>query len=102
MILPLASARTEIANVLSSILYVYGIIIFVYIVVQLLFNAGIRPPYSRSSNAILQFLRDVCEPYLRLFRRLLPSMGGWDFSPMLALLTLYVVNSVIVLGLIHG
>jgi YggT family protein len=102
MILQLATARTEIANVLSSILYVYGIIIFVYIVVQLLFNAGIRPPYSRSSNAILQFLRDVCEPYLRLFRRLLPSMGGWDFSPMLALLTLYVVNSVIVLGLIHG
>jgi YggT family protein len=102
MILPLASARTEIADVLSSILYVYGIIIFVYIVVQLLFNAGIRPPYSRASNAILQFLRDTCEPYLRLFRRLLPGMGGWDFSPILALLTLYVVNSVIVLGLIHG
>ncbi|MCW3033001.1 MAG: YggT family protein [Solirubrobacteraceae bacterium] len=102
MILPLGTARTEIANVLSSILYVYGIIIFIYIVVQLLFSAGIRPPYSRTSNAILQFLRDVCEPYLRVFRRLLPSMGGWDFSPMLALLTLYVVNSVIVLGLIHG
>jgi len=98
----LATARTEIADILSSILYVYGIIIFLYIVVQLLFNAGIRPPYSRTSNAILQFLRDVCEPYLRLFRRLIPGMGAWDFSPVLALLTLYVVNRVIVLDLIHG
>lgn len=102
MILPLASARTEIADVVSSILYVYGIIIFLYIVVQLLFNAGIRPPYSRTSDAVLQFLRDVCEPFLRVFRRLVPGMGGWDFSPMLALLTLYVVNRVIVLDLIHG
>jgi YggT family protein len=100
--LPIATARTEIADILSSILYVYGLIIFLYIVVQLLFNAGIRPPYSRTSNAILQFLHDVCEPYLRLFRRLIPGMGGWDFSPVLALLTLYVVNRVIVLGLIHG
>jgi YggT family protein len=98
----LATARTEIADILSSILYVYGIIIFLYIVVQLLFNAGIRPPYSRTSNAVLQFLHDVCEPYLRLFRRLIPGMGGWDFSPLLALLTLYVVNRVIVLDLIHG
>jgi YggT family protein len=102
VILPLASARTEIADVVSSILYVYGIIIFLYIVVQLLFNAGIRPPYSRTSDAVLQFLRDVCEPFLRVFRRLVPGMGGWDFSPMLALLTLYVVNRVIVLDLIHG
>ncbi len=98
----LATARTEIADVLSSIIYVYGIIIFVYIVVQLLFNAGIRPPYSRTMGAVLQFLHDTCEPYLRLFRRMLPSMGGLDFSPMLALITLYVVNRVIVLGLIHG
>ena len=98
----LATARTEFADILSSILYVYGIIIFLYIVVQLLFNAGIRPPYSRASSAVLQFLHDVCEPYLRVFRRFLPGMGGWDFSPILALLTLYVVNRVIVLGLIHG
>jgi len=90
--------------VLSSIIWVYSILIFIYIVVQLLFNAGLRPPYSRTSGALLQFLRDVCEPFLRLFRRLLPGMGlgGWDFSPILALLTLYVVNQVIVLDLIHG
>ncbi len=100
--LVLASARTEVADVISSIIYVYSILIFLYIVVQLLLNAGIRPPYSRTTSAVMQFLHDTCEPYLRLFRRVLPNMGGWDFSPILALLVLVVVNRVVVQGLIHG
>ena len=100
--MPLATARTEIAGILSSIIYVYTILIFVHIVVQLLFQAGIRIPYSRATNSILQFLRDVCEPFLRLFRRWVPGMGAWDFSPMLAVITLVIVNRVVVEGIIHG
>ncbi len=98
----LATARTEIAGVLSAIIYVYTIIIIVYIVIQLLFAAGLRPPYSRTSNAVLQFLRDTVEPFLRLFRRLLPSFGGWDFSPILAIISLQLINSIVVQNLIHG
>jgi uncharacterized protein YggT (Ycf19 family) len=100
--MPLATARTELAGVLSTIIYVYEILIIVHIVVQLLFAAGLRPPYSRTSNAVLQFLRDTVEPFLRLFRRLLPSLGGWDFSPILALISLQLINSIVVQGLIHG
>jgi YggT family protein len=102
MLIPLATARTEIAGVLSTIIYVYEILIIVHIVVQLLFAAGLRPPYSRASNAVLQFLRDTVEPFLRLFRRLLPSLGGWDFSPILALISLQLINSIVVQGIIHG
>jgi YggT family protein len=98
----LATARTEIAGVLSTIIYVYIIVIIVHIVVQLLFAAGLRPPYSRASNAVLQFLRDTVEPFLGLFRRMLPSFGGWDFSPIIAIFTLQIVNLVVVQGLIHG
>lgn len=97
-----ASARVDIAGVLSAALYVYTILIIMYIVVQLLFSAGLRPPYSRAGNAVLQFLRDTVEPFLRLFRRLLPSFGAIDFSPLLAIITLQIVNSLIVEGLIHG
>lgn len=100
--MPLATARTELAGVLSTIIYVYEILIIVHIVVQLLFAAGLRPPYSRASNAVLQFLRDTVEPFLRLFRRLLPSLGGWDFSPILALISLQLINSIVVQGIIHG
>ncbi|HEY0515681.1 MAG TPA: YggT family protein [Solirubrobacteraceae bacterium] len=98
----LASARTDIAGVLSAALYVYTLLIIVYIVVQLLFSAGLRPPYTRASNAALQFLRDTVEPFLRLFRRLIPAFGPIDFSPILAILTVQIVNSVLVAGLIHG
>ena len=98
--MPLASTRGDIAGVISTIIYVYEILIIVFIVVQLLFAAGLRPPYSRASNAVLQFLRDTVEPYLRLFRRFLPSFGGWDFSPILALITLQLINSIVVEGII--
>jgi YggT family protein len=100
--LVLATARTEIAGVLSAIIWVYTILIFVFIVIQLLFSAGLRMPYSRTSDAVLQFLRDTVEPFLRIFRRMIPGMGGLDFSPILAVFTLYLINRFIVQGLIHG
>jgi uncharacterized protein YggT (Ycf19 family) len=98
----IASARTGIADFLSTLIYVYTLLIIAYIVTNLLFAAGVRPPYSRATDSILGFLRDVCEPFLRIFRRVIPSLGGWDFSPILAIITLQVVNSVIVGGIIHG
>lgn len=98
----LATARTEIAGYLSTLIYVYTLLIILYIVIQLLFSVGVRPPYSRATDGILGFVRDVCEPFLRLFRRLMPSFGAIDFSPMLAIISLYIVNAVVVQGLIHG
>ncbi|HTU77592.1 MAG TPA: YggT family protein [Solirubrobacteraceae bacterium] len=98
----LASARTEVADYISTVIYVYTLIIIVYIVVNLLFSAGIRPPYSRTTDRVLGFLRDVCEPFLRIFRRWAPRFGGLDLSPLLAILTLYIINLVIVQGVIHG
>jgi uncharacterized protein YggT (Ycf19 family) len=97
-----ASARTQIADFLSALIYVYTLLIILYIVVNLLFTAGLRPPYSRTTDSILGFLRDVCEPYLRIFRRVIPAFGGLDFSPILAIITLQIVNSVVVAGIIHG
>ena len=51
---------------------------------------------------MLGFLRDICEPFLRIFRRLIPSFGGFDFSPILAIITLQIVNTIVVNDLIHG
>jgi len=98
----IASARTEIAGYLSTVIYVYTLLIVCYIVVQLLFAAGLRPSYSRTIDAVLTFLRDVCEPFLRIFRRMLPSFGGIDFSPIVAILVLGLINAIVVQDLIHG
>ena len=69
-------------------------------------STTIMPPWScgllRVTDSVLSFLRDVCEPFLRLFRRVIPSFGGIDFSPFLAILTLQILNSVVVGRIIHG
>ncbi len=102
MTLVLASARVEIANYLSTLIYVYTLLILVHIVVNWLFAFGLRPPYSPALNAVLGFLRDVCEPFLRIFRRVLPSFGAIDFSPIVAILVLGIVDRVVVQGILHG
>jgi YggT family protein len=96
----LASARTDVAGFLSTLIYVYILMIFLYIVIQLLFSMGVRPPYSRSSDRVLGFLHDICEPFLRIFRRFAPRVGALDLSPTLAIITLYIVNIVVVQGII--
>ena len=98
----LASARTDVAGFLSTAIYVYSLLIFLYLIIQLLFSVGLRPPYSLTFDRVFGFLREISEPLLRMFRRLLPPFGGLDLSPLLALLALNVFNVVIVGGVIHG
>ena len=98
----LASARTDIAEYLSTLIYVYTLLIILYIVIQLLFSVGLRPPYSRVTDIVMGFLRDICEPFLRIFRRLIPSFVGIDLSPLLAIITLEILNGIVVQGFIHG
>jgi YggT family protein len=100
-VIALASTRSDIASYVGTLFLVYIIIIFVYILLNLMFSLGLRTPYSRWSDAILNFLRDVSEPYLRLFRRFIPTVGMFDFSPIVAILVLYILRAVIT-NLISG
>jgi YggT family protein len=92
-------ARRQIADFLAALISVYTIIIIAWIVVSFVFALGARVPYSRVINAILDFLRDVTEPYLRIFRRLPLRIGPLDLSPIVAILVLRIVGGIIV-GLI--
>jgi uncharacterized protein YggT (Ycf19 family) len=91
----------DIANYVSALFTVYIVLIFLYILMNLLFSFGMRLPYARWSDAVLTFLRDVCEPYLRLFRRFIPPLGMFDFSPIVGIFVLYIVRTVVV-NLISG
>jgi YggT family protein len=64
---------------------VYVLLIFAYIL-----TSWVRLPYSPTLNRIQRFLYDVCEPYLRLFRRFLPAFGPLDLSPIVAVFTLVI------------
>ena len=90
-----AITRSDIADYVSALFLVYIIIIFVHLLLNMMFGMGLRPPYSRWTDAILGFLRDVSEPYLGLFRRFIPTVGMFDFSPLLAFIVLFILRTLI-------
>ena len=92
-------ARRQIADFLSALINVYSLIIIAWIIVSWVLSFGVRLPYSRPVNAVLDFLRDVSEPYLRIFRRLGLQIGPMDLSPIIAIILLQVVGGLLV-GLI--
>src|SRR4051812_26569712 len=96
-----ADTRSEIADLLASVLLVYTIIIIAWVVASLVFSLGVRVPYSRPLNAVLDFLRDCTEPYLRLFRRLPLRVGPLDLTPMVAIIVLAVGGNLVV-NIVHG
>lgn len=101
MTLVAAVTRGDVANYVSALILVYIVLIFIHILLTMLFSFGMRMPYARWTDAVLNFLRDICEPYLRLFRRFIPPLGAFDLSPMVAIIVLYIVRVVIV-NLIAG
>ena len=100
-LLPLAAARQEVADFLGALLTVYVLLILAYIVMNLLFAFGARPAYNRYVDMVMTFLRQVAEPYLRIFRRFIPPLGPFDFSPIVAIIVLQVVGGLII-SAIHG
>jgi YggT family protein len=94
-------SRGDIANFLAALILVYTICIVGWVVLSLIFSLGVRVPYNRVLNAVMDFLRDVSEPFLRLFRKLPLRIGPLDLSPMVAIIVLQIGGSIVV-GLIRG
>jgi YggT family protein len=94
----LADAVSTVQDFVIVFVYVYVLLIFVYIILS-----WVRLPYSTWSNRIQRFLYDVCEPYLRLFRRVLPSLGPLDLSPLVGTIVLIALQVIVVrlLGKLH-
>ena len=91
--------RENIAEFVNALFNVYSLCIVAWIVISFVFALGARVPYNRAVNGVMDFLRDVSEPFLRIFRRLGLRAGPIDFSPIVALIVLRLAQSVIV-GLI--
>jgi len=90
MTLAEAITRVDIANYVNALFEVYILLIFIYVL-----SSWIRLPYSPWLRRAQDFLRDVCEPYLRLFRRILPSFGPLDLSPVVAVIVLVILMRVV-------
>jgi uncharacterized protein YggT (Ycf19 family) len=94
---PILDAISRIETFVSVFATVYGLVIIAYII-----TSWIRMPYSL--NPVQRFLYDVCEPYLRLWRRMLPlTVGPMDLSPIVAIIALGIVAKIVIalLDLLH-
>ena len=86
----LFDAVDKVQNFVDVFIYVYVIVIFVYIL-----TSWIPLPYSPALSRVQRFLYDVCNPYLRVFRRVVPPLGPLDLSPVVAIFALFVLMRVI-------
>jgi uncharacterized protein YggT (Ycf19 family) len=86
----LADAATSVQRFVSVFVGVYVLLIFAYIIVSWI-PGGASPTLER----VRQFLYDVCEPYLRLFRRFIPMVGPLDLSPIVAVFSLYILGMLV-------
>jgi uncharacterized protein YggT (Ycf19 family) len=77
-------------NFLTALYYVYTILIFLYILMS-----WVQLPYNVWVGRIRTFLHDTVEPYLGIFRRLVPPLGGFDLSPIIALIVLQLVYQIV-------
>jgi YggT family protein len=88
--------RNDIADYVNAVFLVYLILILV----RILLSWIPRMPYNPVLHAVVTFVHDVTDPYLRLFRRILPPLGtggfGLDLSPIIAIIVLYIVQAIVV------
>ena len=49
------------------------------------------------NNFIVEFLEAICEPYLKIFRKIIPPFGMLDISPIAALVVLSVIENLIIM-----
>ena len=97
----LAVDRTDVADYLNTLLLVYLVLIFVRIIMTWI----PRIPYNRWLDMVLTFVKDVTDPYLNLFRRIIPTVrmgpGALDLSPIVATFVLIIVGEIVV-SAVHG
>ncbi len=96
-----AITRGDVADYVGTLILVYTILIIVWVIMSYI----PRMPYNRVLSAVVGFVNDVVEPYLRIFRRFLPPLkigpGALDLSPIVGFLVLQIVGGIVV-GLIRG
>lgn len=92
-----AITRLDIARYVETLIWIYTILILI----KILLSWVPRMPYNPVLSAVVRFVDDVTDPYLSIFRRLIPPLGMIDISPIVAILALSLLGSLVV-NLIAG
>jgi YggT family protein len=89
------------ADLVSSAQSFVTVLYWVYLlcIIAYILTSWIPLPYNVWLNRVQRFFYDVVDPYLRLFRRLIPQLSvaglGLDLSPIIAILVLSIFYQVV-------
>ncbi len=89
------SAPALLANSLSTFVQIYILLLIIRVLLTWF-------PNLDWYSAPLLWLAQMSDPYLNLFRRLIPPLGGIDISPMLAIFALQLVAQPLLDVLAHS
>jgi len=96
-----AISRGDVASYVSALFTVYIVLIFI----RILSSWIPRMPQNSALLAVVNFSHQTTDPYLNIFRRVLPPVGGsglrLDLSPMIGLFLLLIAQTIVV-GAISG
>ncbi|MBM3502944.1 MAG: YggT family protein [Alphaproteobacteria bacterium] len=80
---------------IDAILNIYVWIVFVQIVLFWLVHFNVVNPRNRVVNTIGDVTYRLTEPVLSRIRRVIPSIGGIDLSPVILILAIYFLRSLL-------
>jgi YggT family protein len=83
---------SQLVDVLARTLMIYSVFLLIRVLLSWF------PNLDWGSNPILSGLSSITDPYLNLFRGLIPPLGGIDLSAFVAFLALNVVQSLLEQG----
>lgn len=79
----------DIVRIINNIFYFYYILIILRIFLTWI-------PSIDWHQQPIKSVREVTDMYLNIFRRIIPPFGGLDFSPIIALIALQIIQVVVV------
>lgn len=95
----LAITRTDIADYVSVLIWIYTVLILVRILLSWVMMVWALPENAALRGAV-GFVEDITEPYLQLWRRIIPPIRGGagliDVSPVIALFALWLIGTILV------
>lgn len=96
-----AIGRSDIATYVDALFLVYLVLIFI----RVLLSWVPRMPYNPYLRSAVRFVEETTNPYLNVFRRVIPPIGGrgmaLDLSPILGIIVLLIAQGLVV-GAIRG
>ncbi len=81
----------DVLQIVQIVNIIFEVLIWL-IIIRCILSFVRHNPY----NSIIRFVYDITEPIMAPFRRLIPAAGGLDFSPIVALLFLTLVQGLVI------